>query len=102
MLRDFNTKLVNLSPAPCAVPQADVTPITQYENVPEAGVASLFDRSMQPLRLVPGVHARGAQTALVGAEMLTSIPGGSRCADPSYIRVLMPNSAAVHEGCVQI
>ena len=58
--------------------QGDATPITQYENAAGAGVASLFDKSMAPLRLAPGVHARGAHTALLGAEIVTSIPGGSK------------------------
>ena len=58
--------------------QAEATLVTQYENAVESGVASLFDKSMAPLRLAPGVHARGAHTALLGAEILTSIPGGAK------------------------
>ena len=61
-----------------AVHQADATPITQYENAVEAAVASLFDKSMAPMRLAPGVHARGAHTALLGVEIVTSIPGGAK------------------------
>ena len=46
----------------------------------EEDEASLFDRRLKPLRLGPGVHARGLQTLITGAEIMTSVSGGARCA----------------------
>jgi len=45
----------------------------------EEDEASLFDRKLKPLRLGPGVYARGTQTQITGAEILTSVSGGARC-----------------------
>lgn len=45
----------------------------------EEDEASLFDRKLKPLRLGPGVYARGMQTLITGAEILTSVSGGARC-----------------------
>ncbi len=45
----------------------------------EEDEASLFDRKLKPLRLGPGVYARGMQTQITGAEILTSVSGGARC-----------------------
>ena len=45
----------------------------------EEDESSLFDRKLKPLRLGPGVYARGMQTQITGAEILTSVSGGARC-----------------------
>ena len=69
-----------LSPLPCAAPPVDFAPFPEWPNLPtEEDEASLFDRKLKPLRLGPGVYARGMQTQITGAEILTSVSGGARC-----------------------
>ena len=72
--------LTSLMPL-CAAPPADFAPFPEWPDVPaEEDEASLFDRKLKPLRLGPGVYARGMQTLITGAEILTSVSGGARCA----------------------
>ncbi len=66
-----------------AAPPADFAPFPDWPNTPtEEDEASLFDKRLKPLRLGPGVYARGVQTLITGAEIMTSVSGGARCAMP--------------------
>ena len=65
-----------------AAPPADFAPFPDWPNAPtEDDEASLFDKRLKPLRLGPGVYARGVQTLITGAEIMTSVSGGARCAE---------------------
>ena len=78
---------------PCAAPPADFAPFPEWPNVPaEEDESSLFDRKLKPLRLGPGVYARGMQTLITGAEILTSVSGGARYA---HVVVLILSHASL-------